>query len=230
MSRWRSVLAGCATVVDQHLLECGDVHLQVEAVVGILGQDDVEVRRIDAREVALLQQLRHACDEPLLHGLAFLRAEDARVQQVGVGAERLVDLLEVEQLHRIGMAAPVVEIAHEAAGLAGIAVRPQSRLRQPVHQRVTRDRQKFLPRQSRRRFGVRVGHCRCGRRCRGSVAGDTVHRAGNIGDRHGCTSPRRLGASLQQKALKAATVWWPVAPPKKAHVFQGVLSRCGKAG
>ena len=149
---------GRAAVEDQHVLEGSDVNLQVETVMGILGQDDVEVRRIDAREVALLEQLRHARDEPLLHGPPLFRAESARVQQIGVGAERFVDLLEVEKLHRVGMAAPIVEIAHEAARLAGIAVRPQARLRQPVQQRVARDGQKFLPRRSRRRLGVRVGH------------------------------------------------------------------------
>ena len=115
---------GRAAVEDQHVLERGDVNLQVETVMGILCQDDMEVRRIDAREVALLEQLRHARDESLLHGPPLFRAEGPRVQQVGVGAERFIDLLEVEELHRVGMAAPVVEIAHEAARLTGIAIRP----------------------------------------------------------------------------------------------------------
>ena len=125
---------------------------------------------IDAREVALLEQLRHLRDESLLHGLPLLRAEGAGMQQIGVGAERLVDLLEVEELHRVGMPAPVVEIAHEAARVDAFAVRPEARLRQPVEQRMARDGQKFLACVSRGRLGVRIDHCRGSGRRR-SIAG-----------------------------------------------------------
>src|SRR5262249_19885577 len=64
--------------------------------------------------------------------------------QVAVGAEGLVDLLELEQIGGIGMPPPVVEIAHEAARLAGLALRPTLVVRQAVEQRMARDGQELL--------------------------------------------------------------------------------------
>ena len=133
-----------AAIEDQHLLECGHVHLEVEAVVGILGQDDMEAGWIDAGEVGLLEQVGHLRDEPLLHGPPLFRAEGARVQQVGIGTERLVSLLKVEELHRIGMPPPVVEVAQETARLPMVAVGPEARHRQAVEQCVARNGEELL--------------------------------------------------------------------------------------
>ena len=102
-----------AAVVDQDLLEGVEVDLEVEAVGGVLGQDEVYVGGVHAREIALLQQLGHLPNEPLLHDRALFSAVGARLQQIGVRAERLVGLLELEQLHGVGMTAP---IARDSAG------------------------------------------------------------------------------------------------------------------
>src|SRR5262249_41803677 len=72
------------------------------------------------------------------------RGKGTRQQQVAVGAEGLVDLLELEQIGGIGMPPPVVEIAHEAARLAGLALRPTLVVRQAVEQRMARDGQELL--------------------------------------------------------------------------------------
>ena len=104
----------------------------------------MHVGRIDAREVALLQQGGHLRHQPPLHDRALLRAEGAGLQQIAVGAERLIGLLEREQLHGIGVAAPVIEIAHEAARLHGVAVGPQAGGRQPVHEGMAGDGQELL--------------------------------------------------------------------------------------
>ena len=110
----------------------------------ILRQDEMHVGRVDLGEVGLLDELAHLRHQPLLHGGALLGAECARVQEVAVGVERLIALLELEQLHGVGMPAPVVEIAHEAAHPAAIVAPPKPGVRQPIEQRVARDGQELL--------------------------------------------------------------------------------------
>jgi hypothetical protein len=167
---------GGAAVVDLDLFERLQIHLEVEPVGRVLGQDEVHVGRIDAREVALLQQVGHLLHEPLLHDRALLRAEGARLEQIAVGAERLVGLLQVEQLHGIGVAAPVIEVAQEAARLHRVAVRPEVGGRQPVHQGMAGDGQELLAAACGCRALVRVlrgdrdgsARSRLGRICRAS--------------------------------------------------------------
>jgi hypothetical protein len=132
-------------VIDQHLLERVEVDLEVKAVGRIFRQYEVHVGWINAREVALLQQFSHLLHEPLLHHRPFFRAELARAQQIAVGAERLVGLLQFEQAHGVGMPPPIVEIAHEAAHMLDVAVRPGVCHGQTVHQCRARDGQELLP-------------------------------------------------------------------------------------
>ena len=58
---------------------------------------------------------------------ALVRRERARHQQVAVGAERLVGLLQLVQLRVVLLAAPVIEVAEEAARLLRLAAGPGGR-------------------------------------------------------------------------------------------------------
>ena len=110
-------LAGGAAIEQQHLLEDVEVDLQVEAVGGFSRQDLLDVVVVDADVVRLVEDARHALDHARLHDGALVRREGARHQQVAVGAERLVGLLELVQLRVVLLAAPVIEVAEEAARL-----------------------------------------------------------------------------------------------------------------
>ena len=145
---------GRTAVVDQHLLEGLEIHLQIEAIVRIRGEDDMHLARVDAGEVALLEELGDLPHQPLAQRRALLRRERARGEQIAVWAERLVAVLQLEQPHRVGMPPPVVEVAHEAPHLHDVAVGPGARHRQAIHQRGPRHRQEFLALQGA--GGVRV--------------------------------------------------------------------------
>src|SRR5262249_51123965 len=108
------------------------------------------------RKIALLEQRSHLRDKPLLHTRALLGTEGARLQEIAVGTEGLVGLLKLEQLHRIAMTAPIVEVAHETACLCGVAVGPQIGGRQTVHEGMARDGQELLAAAARRNRRGRV--------------------------------------------------------------------------
>ncbi len=79
-----------------------------------------------------------------LHDGALVRREGARHQQVAVGAERLVGLLQLVQLRVVLLAAPMIEVAEEAARLLRLPGRPGGRRRQAVEQRKAGDRDEAL--------------------------------------------------------------------------------------
>ncbi len=137
-------LARGAAIVQQHLLEDVEVDLQVEAVGGFSRQDLLDVIVVDADVVRLVEDARHALDHARLHDGALVRREGARHQQVAVGAERLVGLLELVQLRVVLLAAPVIEVAEEAARLFALSRRPGRRRRQAVEQRKAGDRDEAL--------------------------------------------------------------------------------------
>jgi hypothetical protein len=99
---------------------------------------------VDAREIGLLQQFRDLSHQALAQHLALVGRERARGQQVAIRAERLVALLQIEQLHGVGVPPPIIEVAQEAAHLHHVAVRPCAGHRQTIHQRRARHRQEFL--------------------------------------------------------------------------------------
>ena len=128
-----------AAVEDQHLLEGIEVDVQVEVVGGFARQDQLHIARIDADVVRLLEDARHALNDALLHDEALVRSERARHQQVAVGAEGLVGLLEPVQLSVVLLAPPVIEVAEEAACLLRLAAGPRVCHRQAVEQGKPRD-------------------------------------------------------------------------------------------
>ena len=57
-----------AAIKDRDLLERPQVNLQIETIVGILGQDDFHIRRVNVLKVGLHQETLHLLDHLLLHG------------------------------------------------------------------------------------------------------------------------------------------------------------------
>ena len=120
-------LARGAAVVEQHLLKDIEVDLKIEAVGGFARQDLLDVVVVDTHVVGLREDTRHAVDHTLLHHLALIRREGARHQEIAVGAERLVGLLQLVHLRVVLLPAPVIEVAEEAARLLGLAGWPGCR-------------------------------------------------------------------------------------------------------
>ncbi len=108
------------------------------------------------RVVRLVHQLGHLVDKAALHRRLLGDGELPRDEQVAVGAEGLVGLLEVHQASDVGLLAPVVEIPEEPPGVGGAAVGPGGRSRQPIEQRAARDRQELLAGIEHRRRGRHV--------------------------------------------------------------------------
>ncbi len=153
-----AAVVGGAAVEDRDLLEGLHVDMQVEAVVRILGQDEVHVGGIDTCEIGLLQQLGNLLHETLLHDLALFGAKCARMQQVAVGAERLVGLFQLVQLRVVLLAPPMIEIAEEAARLLGLPGRPGGGRRQAVEQREAGDGDEaLLAARALRHHGIESG-------------------------------------------------------------------------
>ncbi len=127
-------------------------------------------------------------DARLHHG-ALVRREGARHQQIAVGAERLVGFLELVQLRVVLLAAPVIEIAEEAARLLGLSGRPGGRRGQAVEQRKTGDGDEaLLAARAFRHHGVEGGDLGfVGRACR-RASRQLREEAGRGRRRAACTS------------------------------------------
>ncbi len=136
---------GRPAIVNQHLFERGEVHVEVETVVRFLRENERHVLRIDALIVRLLENAPNAFDDACLHELALVGRELACNEKVAVGAETLVSLKQRAEARGMLLAPPVLEIAEEAACLFRTALAaPGVPHRQAIEERIERDGQKLL--------------------------------------------------------------------------------------
>ena len=135
---------GCAAVIDQDLFKGLHVDHQIEAVVTVLGQDQVNVGRIYFLVIGLFEKGLYTSHHTLLQRRALGVAKLPRHEQIAVGRKRFVSLLELDQAGIVLLLAPIIEVAEKAPRVFGFAGIPSRRYGQAINKRETRNRDEAL--------------------------------------------------------------------------------------